>query len=119
MQTDKGSTEKKNSFFVGQWLYTIHSLRPDENGDTVLMTQASFGPAEYYEWGFDKDNAPYEKYEWCGNDLYKCTNYRKSITEKELTEKIEKAITLFGDNGLTQAVSECEAVLEWSKHRTK
>ncbi len=87
------------SIFLEHWSYLMPDTEPNLDGRIVLIKKRSFGPLETYDWGIDVNGLPYEEYQWCENDLFEYENYFKHISKKELTEKIEKLINKFMENG--------------------
>lgn len=103
---------KKNSVFIEKWLYSEPDLLPDKDGNTVFISKASFGPLEYYEWGIDSDNMPYECYKWLENDYFEDENYFKNIKKEELLKQINLTISLFRSNGLSEWADTYEKIIE-------
>lgn len=103
---------KKNSVFIERWLYSEPDLLPNKDGNIVLISKASFGPVEYYEWGIDSDNMPYECYKWLENDYFEDENYFKNIKKEELLKQINSTISLFRSNGLSEWADTYEKIIE-------
>lgn len=61
---------KDNTTYIAPWRYKKPNFVPNKEGNIVLISKASFGPLEVYEWGIDADNNAFERYEWLENDFY-------------------------------------------------
>lgn len=90
-----------NELVVDRWFCHKPSLTPNSDGNIVIISAASFGPLEVFEWGIDSGGKPYELYKWCENDFYENENYTKNITSAELLQKVSGMIRLTADNGLS------------------
>lgn len=90
-----------DEFFIDRWVYHKPKLSPDENGNIVVISKASFGPLEVYEWGIDSSGKPYKMYKWCENDFCEVENYVKNITFSELIQKTDDIARLAADNGFS------------------
>ncbi len=97
-------TEMLKGHYFSRWYYSPPKTVPNAEGDMVLIQQCSFGPIEVFEWGVDKNNRPYEQYQWLENDWYEDENYRKKITTAELLNQINRVIALFQQEHLTEWV---------------
>ncbi len=94
----------EKSVYMNRWLYDKPDLVPNKDGDIVLISKKSFGPLEAFEWGIDRNNIPYESYEWLENEWLEDTSYRKNITNQELINILNSEIKNFSDNGLSEWV---------------
>lgn len=103
--------QKPKYVFIGNWSYLMPDTKPNSDGRIVLIQKLSFGPCEVYEWGIDINSVPYEEYKWCENEYFKDESYFKHITEKELTEQIEKLIRAFTENGFSEWASHYQKIL--------
>lgn len=103
---------KKNSVFIGKWLYSKPDLLPDKDGNIVLISKASVGPMEIYQWGIDSNNIPYESYKWLEDDYFKETSYFMNITKEELLNEINSTVSLFRSNGLSEWADTYEKIIE-------
>lgn len=103
---------KNNSVFIERWLYSKPDLVPNEDGNIILISKASFGPLEVYEWGIDSNNSPYECYKWIENDFFEDENYFKNIKREELLKQINSVISLFKSNELPEWVDTYEKIVE-------
>ena len=101
---DRGVKMKDNYVFIGRWYYEKPNLSPDKEGKIVLISEKSFGPLEIFEWGLDRSGAPYELYQWLEDDFYENDNYCRTITKEELLKQIDRVISLFEKNGLSDWV---------------
>ena len=86
--------------FFDRWVYDKPSLDVNSDGDIVAVSQKSFGPLEVYEWGISSDGTVYEKYQWCEDDWYSDSNYKKEIDKEKLLEKIMTMKELIRDTTL-------------------
>ena len=100
---------------IDKWVYSYPEVKPDEEGNIVLISKYSFGPLEGYEWGITPDKQPYEQYKWIENDLYENTNYCKDITVQELVSQIESQKELLEENDNPEWVKAFDSILEWVK----
>ena len=103
---------KNNYVFIGRWNYEKPDLSPNKEGNVVLISKTSFGPLELFEWGLDHNNAPYELYQWLENDYYEDSNFCRTITKEELLKQIDRVISLFDKNGLSDWVDLYEAIID-------
>ena len=103
---------KNNYVFIGRWYYEKPDLSPNKDGNTVLISEKSFGPLEIFEWGLDCNNEPYELYQWLEDDFFEDSNYCRNITKEELLEQIDEVISLFEKNGLSDWVRLYTAIIE-------
>ena len=87
--------------FLDRWVYQKPSLTPDKDGNIVIISKVSFGPAEVFCWGIDSGGKPYEMYKWCENDFYEDENYAKSITFSELFRRLDDLIKTASDSGFS------------------
>lgn len=78
--------------FLDRWVYRLPELTPDRDGNIVIISKVSFGPAEAFAWGIDSGGKPYEMYKWCENDLYEDESYVHNITFSELFRKVDDLI---------------------------
>lgn len=101
-----------NYVFIGRWYYEKPDLSPNKDGNTVLISEKSFGPLEIFEWGLDCNNEPYELYQWLEDDFFEDSNYCKTITKDELLKQIDRAVSLFEKNGLSDWVGLYKAIIE-------
>ncbi len=92
-------------------------LTPDKDGNIVIIRLASFGPLEYYEWGINTDNQPYELYQWCEDDFYEDSNYCKIISKEELLKIIDNQIEISSKNGSSEDVSKYNDIKKWVESR--
>ena len=90
---------------VGRWQYSEPNPRAGRNGQVVIFSKSSVAPAEFFEWGIDAENQPFERYRWCENDFYEESDYDKSISAEELIRQIEEIASLLKSQGF-DAVSE-------------
>lgn len=97
---------------IGRWFYDKPDLSPDKDGNVVLISKKSFGPLEVFSWGIDRNDKPYELYEWLENDFYEDESYRQNIAKEELICRVEHIIQKFGENGLTECIYIYEQILE-------
>lgn len=105
---------KDNYVFIGRWYYEKPELSPNKEGNVVLISMKSFGPLEIFEWGTDRNNEPYELYQWLEDDFFENSNYCKNITKEELLKQIEKVISLFDKNGLSDWVDLYKTIIDRS-----
>lgn len=103
---------KSSSVFIGQWLYSKPDLVSNKDGNIILISKASVGPLEVYEWGIDSNNMPYECYKWIENDFFENENYFKNIKREELLKQIDLVILLFKSNGLSEWVDIYEKIVK-------
>ena len=103
---------KNDYVFIGRWYYEKPDLSPNKEGNVVLISMKSFGPLEIFEWGIDRNNVPYELYQWLENDFFEDSNYHKAITKEELLKQIEIVISLFEKNGLSDWVDLYKSIIE-------
>ena len=103
---------KDNYVFIDRWYYEKPDLSPNKDGNTVLISEKSFGPLEIFEWGLDRNNSPYELYQWLENDFFEDSNYCKTITKEELLKQIGRVILLFEKNGLADWVVLYQAIID-------
>lgn len=101
---------KKNYVFIGRWYYKEPDLSPNKEGNIVLISETSFGPLEQFEWGLDHNNNPYELYQWLEDDFSEDSNFCRTITKEELLKQIDRAISLFEKNGLSDWVDLYKAI---------
>ncbi|MGN0396008.1 MAG: hypothetical protein ACI4EF_11645 [Coprococcus sp.] len=80
---------KNRQLWLGPFLCNPPTLEADKDGNKVIIRRLCFGPLEVYEWGLNEKGEPYEKYEWCENDLYEDDNYSKVITREEFIKEID------------------------------
>ena len=102
---------KDNTTYIAPWRYKKLNFVPNKEGNIVLISKASFGPLEVYEWGIDADNNAFERYEWLENDFYQYENYCITISKEALREQIQIVISLFQNNGLTEWTTIYEKIL--------
>lgn len=103
---------KKNYVFIGRWYYKEPDLSPNRAGNIVLISKMSFGPAELWEWGLDHNNNPYELYQWLEDDFFEDNNFCRTITKEELLKQIDRGISLFDKNGLSDWVDLYKAIID-------
>ena len=103
----------RKSVLIDHWFYFTPDIDRNSEGRIILIEKRSFGPLEAYDWGIDKDNKPFEQYNWCENDLFEDSNYFRHITKKELTEQIEGLIRLFMHNELPEWVITYQKIMDW------
>ncbi len=103
--------EKDRKIKAGQWEHAAHGLYPDD-GDTILLHIASFGQAEIWDWGLDAAGRPFERYQWCEDDFYEDSSYRKIISKEELMEIIIKEILQLEENENSEAATTMRSILE-------
>ena len=97
---------------IGRWHYSKPVWMPDSEEKIVLIHKSSLAPAEYFEWGIDAENQPYESYRWCEDDFYDDSNYDKMISTDELQEQIRKIQSLFSVNGRDDFTRAYDIILE-------
>lgn len=107
-----------NELVVDRWLCHKPSLTPNKDGNIVMISAASFGPLEVFEWGIDSGGKPYEMYKWCENDFYADESYTKNITYAELEQNVSGIIQLTADNGLSDWSRLFEEALLFVKSRS-
>ena len=90
---------------------------PDKDGNIVIIRFTSFGPLEYYEWGINADNQPYECYKWCEDDFYEDSNYYRIITKEELLKEIDKHIEFLAKGGFSEEASKYNDIKHWVESR--
>lgn len=102
---------KDNYVFIGRWYYVKPDLSPNKDGNIVLISEKSFGPLEIYEWGLDRNNKPYELYQWLEDDFFENSNFCKTIAKEELLRQIDRVILLFEKNGSSDWVDLYKAII--------
>ena len=102
--------QEKDAAEISRGYDTMPDLRPNEEGNVVLLRAASFGPAELWEWGLDAKGRPYERYQWCEDDFYEDSSYCKTISKEELIETLEREAAYLEQNGDPAASAEMKAI---------
>ena len=87
--------------FLDRWVYSLPSLTPDKDGNIVIISKVSFGPAEAFCWGIDSGGKPYEMYKWCENELYEDENYMRNITFSELFRRLDELVKTASESGFS------------------
>ena len=95
---------------IGRWHYLLPDLRPNQDGNIVIIHKSSVAPAEIYEWGIDAEKHAYERYRWCEDDFYEDSNYCNSISIKELVEEIDRVMDLFVKNNFVDFANEYQNI---------
>ena len=82
-----------------RWHYAPPEPLADRRGNTVLLTEAAFDPAEACEWGLDAQGRPYRQYVY-GEDMFyaESTEFRR-ITAEELRGKLEETARFMREHG--------------------
>lgn len=101
-----------NYVFIDRWLYDKPDLSPNKEGNVVFISEKSVGPLEIFEWGLDQNNNPYELYKWLENDYFDDSNFCRTITKEELLKQIDRVISLFEKNGLSEWVDLYEVIID-------
>ena len=88
------------------------AFSPDKAGNIVILRLSSVAPLEFWEWGINSENQPYERYQWCEDDFFEDSSFCKTISWEELLEHLRK-------NGADDLAEECEKIREMGgwKHR--
>jgi len=102
----------ENYIFINRWMYNKPNFVPNKEGNIVIISKRSFGPLEIYEWGLDKNNIPYERYEWLEDDYFADSGYIKNITKEELLNEINSVTKLFCENGVSEWNSIFDSILD-------
>lgn len=90
-----------SELFLDRWVYGLPSLTSDKDGNIVIISKVSFGPAEAFCWGIDSGGKPYEMYKWCENDLYEDENYMRNITFSELFRRLDELVKTASESGFS------------------
>ena len=102
---------KDSTIIIGRWHYRYEKPPRDTGTDgVVILSRHSVAPAEIYKWGVDAQNRPFERYNWCEDDLYKDSSACKSITKEELLRQLEDAALLFRKNGYEAPAATLDAI---------
>ena len=92
------------SVFVGIWNYIKPDLKPDKDGNVMLVKMLCFGPLEWWECSMDKDSKFWWEHQWCENDLYEAENFREEYPQEKMIEKMQQMQNFFGECGLDEYV---------------
>ena len=92
-------------------------LKPDKDGNIVLIRFTSFGPLEYYEWGINAENQPYERYQWCEDDFYEDSNYCITISKEKLLKEIDRHIEFLSKGGFDEEATKYREIKKWVESR--
>lgn len=90
----------RNQLFLDRWFYSAPSLKPNDEGKIVVISQMSVGPCEYFEWGINASGKTYEEYKWLENDFYEDESYYEEIEIERFLSQIEKIKELVKDTEL-------------------
>ena len=95
---------------IGHWHYFQPDLRPNQEGNIVIIHKSSVAPAEIYEWGMNAEKQAYERYRWCEDDFYEDSSYCNSISIDKLVEEIDRVIDLFVKNDFADFANEYQNI---------
>ena len=94
----------ENSAFVGMWNYIKPNMKPNKDGNVILVRMLCFGPCEWWEWSMDREGKFWWAHEWCENDLYEDENFREECSWEKMIEKMQQMQAFFADCGLDEYV---------------
>ena len=95
---------------IGRWHYLQPELRPNQEGNIVIIHKSSVAPAEIYEWGMNAEKQAYKRYRWCEDDFYEDSSYCNIISINKLVEEIERVIDLFVKNDFVDFANEYQNI---------
>lgn len=90
---------KVKQIYIDRWFYNAPDMSPNKEGNRVLISQASFGPLETWEWGIDSNNKFYVDYKWIENDFYADDSFHEERSLEEVKDVLNSFIKTLADNG--------------------